>query len=388
MELMQAHRQWASRPADERFWTLEEAKLSSFRHYQNRKEATFALKELKVLPTRDNDLALVNPAGGAAEFTNYSFGQLCSLVGAPASALAKRSAALVSNYLNECIAAADDEREVQVLVYLNGHATLMCMTGMAYQRVHNWELLERLSNLPGGWMTPPARPSSVDDPRARPCTAEELARWKEFGCGMWISPGSLVAPAGIYASDRDMFVFLVNKERGIEVPGGKEVLYRGFFLSQSEVGDRALSFTGFNYDNVCGNHIVWGASNVVDFTFRHVGQVREKFVPAYQAAIASADKDTSEERKRIGAAQAFDLGQTKDEVIDWITGKSILGAKKAEAAYAVAEQFADIHGSPRSAWGFASGVTRLSQDTGYQNEREVLDRAAGKVLDVAYEVKR
>lgn len=385
--LDRAHRQWATRPIDQRFWTIEEAKLASFRHYESRVEKAFPLASLRVQPTADNDLALVNPNGGAAEFTNFSFGQFCSMVGAPSAALAKRSAPLVANYLNECIRDTAADREVQCLVYLNGHATVMCMTGMAYARIHNWELLDRLGNLPDGWMIPPARPAH-DDPRARPCTVEDLEKWKDFGVGQWIPLGSLIAPAGVYVSDRDMFVFLVNRNRYVDLPGGKEVVYRGFFISQSEFGDRALNVETFNYESICGNHFCWGASNVVSFTFRHVGQIRDKFAPAYAAAIKSADKDTSEERKRITAAQSFDLGQTKDEVIDWITGKSILGAKKAEAAYAVAEQFADIHGSPRSAWGFASGVTRLSQDTGYQNEREVLDRAAGKVLDVAYEVKR
>ena len=47
----------------------------------------------------------------------------------------------------------------------------------------------------------------------------------------------MIAPAGIYASDHDMFAFLVNEEYRID-DGSDGGLARGFFVQNSEVGPR------------------------------------------------------------------------------------------------------------------------------------------------------
>lgn len=56
---------------------------------------------------------------------------------------------------------------------------------------------------------------------------------------------------------------------------------------------------------------------------------------------------------------------------------------RASEAYALTDRYSDVHGNPRSAWGFSSGVTRLSQSIGYADDRMELDRAAGRVLSLA-----
>jgi len=45
----------------------------------------------------------------------------------------------------------------------------------------------------------------------------------------------MISPAGIYASDHDMFSFLVNEEYRID-DGSDGGLARGFFVQNSEVG--------------------------------------------------------------------------------------------------------------------------------------------------------
>jgi hypothetical protein len=42
------------------------------------------------------------------------------------------------------------------------------------------------------------------------------------------------------------------------------------------------------------------------------------------------------------------------------------------------------HGNPNSAWGMMSGMTRLSQQTGYADTRNQLDRQARKILEMAF----
>jgi hypothetical protein len=57
--------------------------------------------------------------------------------------------------------------------------------------------------------------------------------------------------------------------------------------------------------------------------------------------------------------------------------------KQLGAAYDLAEQFVDVDGSPRTVWGYVTGLTRLSQQTTYTDDRTFLDRAGSSVLALA-----
>ena len=80
------------------------------------------------------------------------------------------------------------------------------------------------------------------------------------------------------------------------------------------------------------------------------------------------------------------LGEKKEDVIDAIFGFRIPGLAKKSlgAAYDLVDASA-TYGSPRSAWGMANGLTALSQQTAYTDDRMSLDRAAGRLLTVAAE---
>jgi hypothetical protein len=60
-----------------------------------------------------------------------------------------------------------------------------------------------------------------------------------------------------------------------------------------------------------------------------------------------------------------------------------LNFKQLKAAYDLAEQFVDVDGSPRTVWGYVNGLTRLSQQTTYTDDRTFLDRAGSSVLALA-----
>ena len=72
------------------------------------------------------------------------------------------------------------------------------------------------------------------------------------------------------------------------------------------------------------------------------------------------------------------------KVVDAIFEKHILSRSAATEAYQLAEENSDVDGDPRTAWGLAQGVTRLSQAQPNASARVALDRAAGKVLEVAF----
>src|SRR5437762_14385951 len=62
----------------------------------------------------------------------------------------------------------------------------------------------------------------------------------------------------LFASDRDMFVSLADEDRRIEVPdrrNGSGPMARGFFVWNSETGDKTLGLGFFLFDYVCADQI-------------------------------------------------------------------------------------------------------------------------------------
>jgi hypothetical protein len=135
---------------------------------------------------------------------------------------------------------------------------------------------------------------------------------------------------------------------------------------------------------MCGNHIIWGASNVMEIKIRHIGDARERWT-GYAAEIRKyAESSASDDEAVIASSQTMRIGETKDQVLDLLFGKRSLGLsrKALEASYDAVLPHQD--GDPRTVWGFVQGVTRHSQTIPFADQRTALDRAAGKVLEMAF----
>lgn len=394
MELFAASTQWATRPSDQRFASLDELYAATFGYYQSKVEKTVNTSNMRA-DSSGSEVVLVGPSGAPARFTHYGFGQFCSLmrisrpgpeesesVSLPASfarACDPKLAALLMNYglLHT------ESRDLQLLFHQNGGLLLRAATGEKYSRYWNYNVAKFLQSLPQGWRVPPAFPSPMSDPKTiRPATEADVLQCGKFG--RKVNVGDMIAPAGIYASDHNMFVFMVNEERMISA-GSRENLMRGFFVTNDEVGSGSLRFTCFLFDGPCGNHICWGAEKVFEVRLRHVGEgLQRKVLDAITEMVKFTNRSAAEDEARIHAAQNKLLGQTKDQVIEMVYERnSWVPKKRAEDAFKIAEQYSDIHGDPRSCWGYMSGLTRLSQLTPWQDARDEMDRAARRVLEVA-----
>ena len=386
-----ASNQWAVRPADERFWTLTELYQRTKTYAEESKVKKLSLSSCEVIP-QDGDLRLRGQSGATAQFQHYSFGQLSNLCGAPASYLRGLPAPLAAANLNHGLQRLQGEHNL--MFHQNGGLHLRCVTSDAYARIWNHEIAGlglRLEDQ--GWRTPPARSPERDPGECsttalaiptRIATEADILRLSAHPT-LGIKVGDVIAPSGLYASDHDCFIFQVNEDRAIE-GGDGETLYRGVFWSNSEVGQARFRATMFLYDSVCGNHIVWGATVVAEIAIRHTGEARKAFAEAMRGIAARADMSTAEDTQRIKAAKAYELAATQEGVIDLVfKKKGLLGQKECENAYVIADRYEHTHGgNPRSAWGFAAGVTRLSQASPFADERNRLDRAAGRVLAMAF----
>ena len=109
------------------------------------------------------------------------------------------------------------------------------------------------------------------------------------------------------------------------------------------------------------------------------------FAQAMATVTERTQRSALEDESRIKTAKGYELAGSKDDIVTLIFGKQ-LGLTRGECidAYAIAEKCEDDHGgNPRSAWGFAAGVTRLSQGQ-FADTRDRMDRAAGRILELAF----
>lgn len=393
---MTASSQWASRPASERFWNVPELRKACHNLYMNSEERIAPVKRLEVVVAgalladsrKQADLALYNKdTGGIVRLNNWSFAQLCTRLGAPANYLRKLAPEDVAALLNKYgIGEAGNDDTLAVWrhrgeLVTNGPTvnTALAVTSEKYGRIPNYQVCDALLELGADFCVPPARPNDTD-PRARPATAEDILKGNKMGLS--IREGDIIAPAGCYGDDRSMFVFMVNENKPVEV-SEHETFYRGFYVENSEVGNSALRITAFDYIAVCGNHIIWDCKNVQEISLRHIG--RDNIMNRFRAAWGNFRKhinaDSSQEIEAYRTALNFKLGNNSAEVVDFVAERVKTLSKKAIAsAYELAEKYAHIHGSPNTAWGIVSGLTRLSQTLPHADARAEMDRSARKIM--------
>ena len=95
----------------------------------------------------------------------------------------------------------------------------------------------------------------------------------------------------LYASDRDVFLFLVDDTHPIEAgrlaDGSPDVYFRGFYCWNSEVGSRTLGIASFYFRAVCQNRNIWGAENFEEITIRHSKYAASRFAQEAAPALES-----------------------------------------------------------------------------------------------------
>jgi hypothetical protein len=360
MELYQASHQWATRPADERFRTLEDARAATKHYAEQAVEAEADWSSLRVEP-QGADLVVTGETGAAATLTHWATGQLCRRAEAPASYIRTLTPALAAENLNYGLAANRPDGTAQLLLHQNGSMVLRSLMTEKYTRVWNWEVLDRLIEVSARTGLVPAR-STFN------WSGEALAEDRDVA---------------LYASDHDMFSFLMSPDKVLIDPLGK-TLHRGVIVTNSEVGDSSLGIMGFYFRDLCANHIIWDAEQLVEVRLAHVGQVRQKWADATAKIRRYMDGAASLAEAKFTETFHTQLGTTKDEVLDTLFGIRSLGISRKLLAASYDAVVPDEDGAPNTVYGMAQGMTRHSQTLGYADERTQVDRAAGRLLKIKF----
>lgn len=365
--------EWFNRPDDERFLSLD-ALADMVRSRAERSKTRVLESALIHVEARRDDperLSLMLPGADAPVApTHWSFGQLASLVGAPVAYLRQLPAALAGINLQYGLTSHRAE-QIKTMEVENGRVELRALTGPDYGRIFDYELVEAVQRIAG---------NGTGD-----------TRWKVPGVLDW-STGIYNPRVDItrdtttlYASDRDVFLFLVDDLNPIEagkLPDGSPDLYfRGFYCWNSEVGAKTLGMASFYLRAVCQNRNLWGVEDFEEITIRHSKYAASRF--AHEAAPALLNFTNSSPMPFINgikAARERIVARTDEDRTDFLRKR---GFSRAETGRIIDTVLAEEGRPPESIFDFVQGITALARDKAHQDARLDMEAKAKKLLDRA-----
>jgi Domain of unknown function (DUF932) len=362
MELMQVSRQWATRPSDERFVSLYELAAKMSKQRTMSRAPVVSSRDLQIQPATNDSvkgLQIVGKAGNPFMMTNWSFGQLATLAGAPAGYLRKLPAPIAADAMNYGMRFERDIEDVGLLITKDGDEQMLrAATGPRYGRVWNEEIAEALIAQHGDGRTGKFRIPG------------------EFGKAVDITKANTT----IYGSDRDMFVFLADETNRVEMKdrraGQRGTLARGFFVWNSEVGSTSIGAAFFLFDYACSNRIIWGAEQYREIRINHTKSAPHRWVEEITPVLEDyANSSATKVEETIRQAQAKKV----DDDLDAFLAKRFSGTQ----ATAIKAAHEREEGRPiETLWDAVTGVTAYAKTIEHQDNRVAMERIGGKLLDL------
>jgi len=373
--------QWFSRPDDQKFLTLDNMLATKKNDAQRMTSRTVDTHKIQIVGEFDE----ANPSRGDLRIeyaddnnrdhvntpTNWSFGQLSQLSGAPAGYLKDLPAPLAADCIQWGLRYNRGRELVKVYGSQADGGDLRAATGPDYGRIFDWEILEPVKNLVdasgGRWKVPGMMTGSRDglavyDPDV-PVTMETTT---------------------LFASDRDVFVFLVDDRNPIEVgklPNGEpDLMFRGFYAWNSETGSKTAGIAAMYLRGVCMNRNLWGVENFQEIKIRHTKFAPDRFAMEARPALESfAHGSTATFVEGVQAAKAAKIAHDDESRLEFLSKRAGLSGRMAKAANA---RHLKEEGRPvETVWDAAQAITAIARDIPHQDARIEVERKAGALLD-------
>ncbi len=364
--ITKAYTQWRLRPDDQRFETLEALKEAVGARRRESWTATPRAAKLRVVTDEERGglgVEVFDHTRGTERVltpTNWAFSQLSQYAGAPAQYLRKLPPVLAGINLQWGLEHMPAREDMLTLAHSapDGENTLRAITSPSYGRIWDEQVVDSVIavNRDGRWKIPSSSSATRNPRRA----------------------------TTLYASDRDVFIFLVDDQHPIEVPGknGLDTLYRGFMTWNSETGSDVFGLQTFLYRTICDNRIIMGLHNVRELRIRHTGGAPERF--RYEGAHylrRYADESSKPIIDTVVKARNTELDAAKptadkDALTNWMIKR---GFTRPEAQGAIASAKAE-EGEARSIWDIVSGITAHARTLSHADARVTLEEKAGKLL--------
>lgn len=363
--------QWFARPADERFTSLNALRAKMTARKESSIEIVAPTKKIEfnaeIRTIEDtHKLTIGLPSGVELPASHWSFGQFAGLAKAPASFLRELPSPLAADVMSYRMHHARDVENVKVY---HSKDSILAATGPEYGRIFDCEVVEAVQQIAGNG------------------TGDE--RWKVPGVLDWrthiYDPNHPVTPetTTLFASDRDVFVFLVDDRNPIEIgklPGGSpDYVFRGFYVTNSEMGKGAMKVCAFYLRAICCNRIMWGVEGFQELSIRHSKHAPARFMEEVRPALQSySDDGTLRFLEGVEKAKAAKVAADDEEALDFLRKREFSKTRAKSILEAVEKE----EGRPaRSAWDFAQGITAIARDELNTDTRLDLELEAGKILD-------
>ena len=362
--LMEASHQWASRPRDARFQTLED--LTAAVKSRRLRSRSVDLDVSRIEAKSEAGILTINGTITPCQPSHWSFGQLSSTIGAPAAYLRTLPQDLLVQNLNHGIRNHPIRDTLKFMTVADEDGgdvnTLQAVTSTSYGRIWDADVCDcvgRLVERTGGKFTNPR--AYVHNP----------------------APGQAggTEKAGLYASDRDVFIFMIDGGSRLEV-GPRAQLNRGFIVKNSEVGSAVFSLTTFLFNECCGNHIIWGAQDINRVSIRHTQNGPYRFdSEAAPGLLAYANAAAKPVEDAIRKAQDYliDGAPEFDKLVAFANRHSKFSKAEVRGAldFSKAEE-----GDCKTLWQLVQGFTAYARGIDWTDARVDLETRAGKLLEL------
>lgn len=373
---MDVSRNWFRRDPDQKFLNLNDLHASVKRRRDTSTERTLPNHALSVIPhpnpeTKDdlNSLWVGIPNEEERGFTHHSFNQLASLAKAPASYLRTLPGPIAADALEYGLRYNRSVEEVKTYYTLGDAGSLRAITGPRYGRIYDEEVVTAVKSIAGD--------------------GTGSHRWKVPGVMDWrtmrYDPNHPVTPATttLYASDRDVFIFLVDDRNPIEVgktaSGDPDLMFRGFMIQNSEVGTASLKVAAFYLRAICCNRILWGVENFHEVSIRHTSGAPDRFIREVEPALESfASGDARTLVEGVEKAKAAKIARDDEQELEWIAKR---GHSRKRAKELMETSRKEENRGIRTAWDYANAVTAFARTIPNNDDRVHLEAEAQKVLD-------
>jgi hypothetical protein len=341
VNLTKASRELFRRTPDERFQSFDALLAHCHERRERSTEHWQISQNLRIEQTANGlQMRLEEAEDVSLSLSDWSFSQLCKLCGVHKGTVNKLTSESASLVFRDTM--PHSRKPLQVY---SANGTALAVHSSTYSRLFDAEVLEAVREAAPDF-TPP--------------------------------PTGLGGATGLYAGEQDMFAFGIDPNAWVEIGG--ENFAPGFFVWNSEVGKRSVGVQTFWYQEICQNHIVWDAIEVVELKRRHIGNVQDA-LDDVRETIAQLVKKRDERRDSfatgIKLAMETPFGNDAEDVRN-VLGKHGVSSRLAEQVVQLAEQQASF-----SVFGIVDALTRIAGRYENAGDRLLVDQKAASLLSLA-----
>lgn len=346
--LTRASRELFRRPPDECFKSMGDLYSHCQQMDQRSTERWFLPTDMTAVPSAGT-LGIEVDRQTTFNLNSWSFGQLCGLASVSRDTVNRLTPDTASMVFHETMPKGN--KPIQVYEHVG---TVRSIHPASYTRLTNTELLCTVREFATDFI-PPQRAGRGQPDEETP----------EGG-------------TGLYCGEQDLFVFLIDPTGWIEIEN--EAFCPGMFVWNSEVGRRSVGIQTFWFQAICANHIVWDATEVVEFSRKHTANVRDALSDIREIMhrlVLKRDSRRDQFAEVIRKAMKAHLGADDEDALKLLARHDIPRAL-AKEALDIARRDGRL-----TIFSVVDALTRISGNLSYIGDRTDLDAKASRLLALA-----